>query len=171
MGDTTTNQALSSKTEPPVKKRAAGLYTIIAIKLGKGLLLLGVSLGIYSLMGDDLREEFERFLRFVNLDPETQFFAALGMRLQGITSTNLGWLASGGLLYAALLFCESIGMMFRAYWAAWLAIGETAFFIPIEVLDLLQRGFTNVIGLILIVNMLIVVYLARNRNWLFHHHH
>lgn len=53
-----------------LRKRVAGLYTIIAIKLVKGILLLFIALGIYSFFGEDLRAEFGRFLRRINIDPE-----------------------------------------------------------------------------------------------------
>lgn len=149
-------------------KGAAGLYGIITLKLGKSLLLFGITLGIYSLMGDDLRAEFERFLLWVRLDPEHQFFADLGARLQAITPENVRWIASGTLLYGLLLLVESVGMMFRVFWGAWLAIGETAFFIPVEVYHLM-REFSIAVFIILIVNMVIVWYLVRNRNRLFHH--
>jgi len=151
-----------------VKNRAAGLYTIIAVKLGKSLLLFGVALGIYSLMGDDLRSEFERFLRWVRLDPEHKFFAALGENLRAVTPSNIRWIASGTLLYGLLLLVESVGLMFRVFWAGWLAIGETAFFVPIEIYELM-RNFSLAVAAILVVNVAIVWYLVKNRNRLFHH--
>jgi uncharacterized membrane protein (DUF2068 family) len=71
----------------------------------------------------------------------------------------------------------------RATWAIWLAIGESAFFIPIEVYEIVKRrlpqpeqrhmmvahprlGLAVVLGL----NILIVWYLYKNRNRLFKHH-
>ena len=162
------NRGAREPAIPRPRQGAAGLYTIIALKLGKGLLLFGIALGIYSLLGDDLRVEFERLLRWSNLDPEQRFFAELGARLQELTPSNLRWIASGTLLYALLLLVESIGLMFRVFWAAWLAIGETAFFIPIEIYDLV-REFSLTVLVILLVNSVMVGYLVRNRNRLFHH--
>ena len=149
-------------------KGSVGLYTIIILKLGKCLLLFGITLGIYRLMGEDLGAEFERFLIWIRLDPEHQFFADLGARLQLMTPSSVRWIASGTLLYGVLLLVESVGMMFRVFWAAWLAIGETAFFIPIEVYDLM-RDFSFAVFVILVVNSAIVWYLVKNRNRLFHH--
>jgi uncharacterized membrane protein (DUF2068 family) len=148
--------------------RPAGLYTIIAIKLGKSFLLFGIAMGIYSLMNADLQAEFERFLRWVRLDPEHQFFADLGEKLQLVTPSNVRWIASGTLIYGVLLLVESVGMMFRVFWAGWLAIGETAFFIPVEVYDLI-RDFSIAVFIILVVNVAIVWYLVKNRSRLFHH--
>lgn len=159
---------LSNPGQPAPKQAAAGLYTIIAIKFGKGLLLLLLALGIFSLVGDDLGSAFEKFLRFVKLDPEREFFVDLGKRIESITPAALKQLASGTLLYAILLFVESLGLMARASWAGWLAIGETAFFIPLEIHKLIH-GFTWTVLVILIINSGIVYYLVRNRQRLFHH--
>jgi uncharacterized membrane protein (DUF2068 family) len=148
--------------------RPAGLYTIIAIKLGKSFLLVGIAMGIYSLMNADLQAEFERFLRWMRLDPEHQFFADLGAKLQLVTPSNVRWIASGTLIYGVLLLVEGAGMIFRVFWAGWLAIGETAFFIPVEIYELI-RNFSLAVFIILVVNVAIVWYLVRNRNRLFHH--
>jgi uncharacterized membrane protein (DUF2068 family) len=156
-------------TDNILAKRAAGLYTIIAIKGGKGLLLLLLSLGIFSVVGDNLRTELEDALRWVNLNPEQEFWSALGEDLEAVAPERIRWIASGSLLYALLLFVESFGLALRAFWAAWLAIGETAFFIPIEVFDLLRRPSFVVFG-ILVLNSVIVFYLVRNRERWFHHH-
>ena len=154
--------------KPAARKKAAGLYTIIALKLGKSALLLGLAFGIYSLIESDLRFEMERFLRWVSVDPEHAFFVALGERLEEITPANIRFVASGTFLYGALLVVEGVGLLRRAFWAAWLAIGETAFFIPLEVYELM-RHFSRGVLLILLVNVVIVWYLLRNRARLFHH--
>ena len=152
------------------KKRAVGLYTIIAIKLGKALLLATAAFGLFTLMGHDLPAVFDRAVRLFKLNPEWEFLIALGSQLKTVTPANLGWLSGGVLLYSLLLFVETTGLVLRAYWAVWLAIGETAFFIPIEIFDLVRHP-TGVVELILVINVFIVIYLARNRERLFHHHH
>jgi uncharacterized membrane protein (DUF2068 family) len=159
----------SSSTDAPPKKRALGLYTIIAVKLGKALLLAAVAFGLFSLMNDDLPDAYDRVVRALRLNPEWEFLNALGKQLHTITPSNLGWLSGGSLLYSLLLFVETVGLMRRAYWAVWLAIGETAFFIPIEIFDLVRHP-TGVVEAILVLNVLIVIYLAWNRERLFHHH-
>jgi uncharacterized membrane protein (DUF2068 family) len=138
------------------------------LKLAKCALLFGIAFGIYALMDSDLRHEFERFLRFIRVDPEHAFFANLGDRLQAITPGRVRFLASGAFLYAMLLLVESAGLMRRAFWAAWLAIGETAFFVPVEIFELV-RGFSKTMLAILAVNVAIVWYLLRNRRRLFPH--
>jgi uncharacterized membrane protein (DUF2068 family) len=141
---------------------------VIAIKLGKGLLLLAAALGIYSLLGDNLAAEFEKLLIALRQNPEHDFWVAVTAKVDTLTPTGIKSLASGTLLYAVLLFVESLGLSRRCGWAVWLAIGETAFFIPLEVFELL-RAFRFGIALLLIANAGIVWYLARNRERLFRH--
>jgi uncharacterized membrane protein (DUF2068 family) len=153
-----------------VRKRAPALFAIITLKSSKALLLLLLGLGFFSLIGQDLDAQFDRLLRFIHVDPEQQFFASVGEHLQKITPTNLRWLASGSVLYSLLLIVESVGLIRRSWWAVWLTIGETAFFIPIEIFDLVEH-VSWLVTVILVLNILIVTYLVRNRDRLFHHHH
>ena len=53
------------------------------------------------------------------------------------------WLASGTLLYGLFLLVGGTGLAFRANWAIWLAIGESAFFIPIEIFELVRHRLPN----------------------------
>ncbi|HEU6449066.1 MAG TPA: DUF2127 domain-containing protein [Verrucomicrobiae bacterium] len=171
---------------PEVKKRAPTLYLIVAIKLIKGLALVLLALSIFSLADKDLPEEFNRFLQWVHLDPERKFFQAIGEWLDTVTPTNVRVIASGTMLYGLFLIVGGTGLGFRAKWAIWLAIGESVFFIPIEIFELLRRRLpedgehrrVNLfphprigIFLVLALNVLIVWYLLKNRQRLFRHHH
>ena len=153
----------------PVKKRAPTLYAIIAIKLGKGLLLLLLGLGVYSLHDNNLPEEFRQSLQFFHLDPEKAFFTELAQNLSKITPANVVWIARGTVLYSLFSLVEGTGLLFRISWAGWLAIGESAFFIPIEIYELMHR-YSHSIVIILALNILIVWYLFQNRARLFKHH-
>ena len=89
----------------------------------------------------------------------------------------MGFLRLAGLDLFSLV--EAFGLMFRVSWACWLAIGESAFFIPIEIYELLHRhsqepghsGHPITLFIILLANILIVWYLFQNRARLFRHHH
>ena len=72
-------------------------------------------------------------------------------------------------IYSLFSLVEGIGLMFRVSWAGWLAIGESAFFIPIEVFELVHHPSWMVAG-ILGLNIFIVWYLFANRARLFRHH-
>lgn len=150
------------------RQRAFGLYAIIALKLAKGLLLLGLAFGVYSLVGDDLAAELGQLLRFVRIDPERQFFEDLTAKLALVPPATVGWIATGTLLYGLFSLVEALGLLSRASWAGWLAIGESAFFIPIEIHHVMHR-FAPLVLAILVINALIVWYLYRNRARLLQH--
>jgi uncharacterized membrane protein (DUF2068 family) len=81
------------------------------------------------------------------------------------------WAAAGTLFYSLFALIEGVGMIFRASWAGWLAIGESAFFIPIEIAELSRKGHSSwYVLIILIINIIIVWYLYKNRRRLFRHH-
>lgn len=155
-----------SGDKPP---RAPTLYIIIAMKLSKGLLLLLLAFGVYSLSDNNLPGEFRRLLEALHLDPEQAFYVKLGEKLATITPTNVFRIAVGTLLYSLFSLVEGIGLIFRVSWAGWLAIGESAFFIPLEINKLLSHYSTGVL-VILILNVVIVWYLFQNRDRLFRHH-
>ncbi|HEX3857865.1 MAG TPA: DUF2127 domain-containing protein [Verrucomicrobiae bacterium] len=174
-----------TKIMPPKKRPAPTLWFIVAVKLLKGLALLAAAAGFFSLVGKDLSDTFDQFLRWVHLDPEHRFFSNIGDWLDTVTPANLRNLANVTLLYGLFLLVGGTGLALRAKWAIWLAIGESAFFIPIEIFELLRRRLPNLpeqprpelfhhpkIGLLIVLalNILIVWYLLANRKRLFRHH-
>jgi len=155
-----------------VKKRAPTLYFIIGCKLVKGVLALTLAFGVFKLAGQDLPDSFDKALRWVHLDPENRFLSEIADKLDQITPANVRRVAIGTLLYSLFSLVEGIGLMFRSPWAGWLAIGESAFFIPIEVHELVRRPtFSWFIFSVLAINVLIVWYLLENRHRLFRHRH
>lgn len=154
---------------PPEKRRAPTLYLIIAVKLGKGVLLLLLALGVYSLANADFTKIYEAILKAIRADPEGEFFASLAAKVSHITPSNVYWVAGGTAFYSLFSLVEGVGLIFRVGWAGWMAIGESAFFIPIEVYDLM-RGYSHTVFVILLLNILIVWYLLQNRQRLFKHH-
>lgn len=156
----------------PPKGPAPTLYVIIAIKLLKGLILLFLGLSVLSLVGEDLDARFDQFLRgvpLIHLDPEKKFFADLGNKLQKITPANIRGVAIGTMLYSIFSLVEGVGLILRVRWIGWAVIGESLFFIPLEIYDLMG-GFSTAVFVILLINIFIVCYLLKNKDRLFKHH-
>ena len=177
-----TDAVQSVKTEAPKKERAPTLYFIIAVKLIKGVLALLLAFGVYRLAGKDLGDMFDRAMRTIHLDPENKFLSEIGDKLDQVTPSNVRLVATGTFLYSLFALVEGIGLMFRVPWAGWLTIGESAFFIPIELYELVHRrqvvngevvhhGFSWRMLVILALNILILWYLYQNRARLFRHRH
>jgi uncharacterized membrane protein (DUF2068 family) len=165
---------------------APTLYFIVAIKLIKGIALLLLALGVFTLANKNLSDEFDLFLRWVHLDPERSFFQGIGDWLDTITPANVRTVATGTLLCGLFLIVLALGLAFRARWAIWLAIGESAFFIPIEIYELVRHHTFGTadhsrpelfrhpkfgLFIVLALNVAIVWYLFKNRERLFRHHH
>ena len=154
-----------------IKKRAPTLYAIIAIKLLKGSLFVALAIVLWTLSDNNLPEEYQSLLHHLRFNPERRFWAELAKRVGELTEAKVLWAAAGTLVYSLFSLVEGIGLIFRVSWAGWLAIGESAFFIPIEVYELLQ-GFSIYYGLVILaLNIFIVWYLFQNRHWLFRHPH
>jgi uncharacterized membrane protein (DUF2068 family) len=152
------------------KKRAPTFYAIIAIKLLKGALFVTLALTAYTLSDNNLPIEFRRLLDILHLSPERKFFSDLAVQVGALTEANLLWAAAGTFLYSLFSLVEGIGMWLRVSWCGWMAIGESAFFIPIEVYELVRRIRLNIVVLF-VINVVIVWYLLKNRHRLFRHHH
>ena len=156
--------------DPQFKRRAPTLYVIIGIKLLKFASFVLLAVIFYLLSDNDLPADYHRALHFLRLNPERRFWAMLALRVGELTEAKILWAALGTFIYSLFSGVEGFGMMFRAGWAGWLAIGESAFFIPIEVFELISHPSWMVLG-ILALNVFFVWYLFTNRNRLFRHHH
>jgi uncharacterized membrane protein (DUF2068 family) len=153
-----------------IKKRAPTLYVIIGIKLLKGALFVALAITAYTLSDNNLPEEYQRALHFLKLNPERKFWSDLAVGIASLTEARVRGVAVGAFIYSLFSWVEGVGLIFRVPWAGWLAIGESAFFIPIEVYELVHSFSFLVLG-ILGLNVLIVWYLLLNRQRLFRHHH
>jgi len=160
-----------------IKKRAPTLYAIIAIKLLKGALFATLAIVAYTLSDNNLPVEYQNLLHHLRVNPERKFWTDLAVRVGHITEPTMVKAAVGTLIYSLFSLVEGVGMMFRLSWSAWMAIGESAFFIPIEVYELVRRSpdpvrsHSIVLPIILALNIFIVWYLYQNRHRLFRHAH
>ncbi len=178
--------ATDAKVPAAPKHRAPTLYFIIAVKLIKGITLVLLALSILTLANKDLPDLFFQFLQWVHLDPERKFFVYIANWLETVTPMNIRAVALGMFLFGAFLIVLGMGLACRAKWAIWMAIGESAFFIPVEIAELLrphrppeQPGEVHPelfhhprLGMLVVLalNILIAWYLFENRKRLFRHH-
>jgi len=167
--------------EPPLKKRAPTLYFIIVFKLIKGLLCVALAVVIYHESNRILSDDWRKFLQspFVTtvfgelrIHPESKFWIDLAKTIGRLTESNMHRAAWGAVVLSLFPLVEGVGLMFRVSWAGWLAISESAFFIPIEFYELVKPNtFSWSILTVTVINIIIVWYLFDNRQVLFRHHH
>jgi|SRR5579863_5373032 len=151
------------------KARAPTLYAIIALKLLKGLIFVALAMVIYTHSDNDLPKEYQNMLETLRLNPEREFWSKLALKVDTLTEAKMRHAAVGTLIYSMFALVEGVGLMFRIPWAGWLSIGESAFFIPIEVYEL-NRQFTWFVFVVLLLNIFMVWYLYQNRERLFRGH-
>ena len=163
-------RAHSPKGRQRRSKRPVSRRQRRAGSLSRQVLFATVALVFYTLSDNDLPEEFRNLLHWLRLNPERQFFHNLAEQIGKITEARMVFVGAGSFLYSLFSLVEGVGLMFRVSWAGWMAIGESAFFIPIEVYEL-SKGFSIYVFVILLLNIFIVWYLFQNRHRLFRHHH
>src|SRR5207248_6354215 len=138
----------------------------------KGAFFITLAFIAYSLSDNDLPHEYRRLLHFLRVNPESKFFSDVAVQVGKLTENRVLHVAAGTLAYSLFSLVEGIGLIFRVSWSCWMAIVESAFFVPIEFYELVHRPkFSWSIFVLTLVNILIVWYLAKNRHRLFHHHH
>jgi uncharacterized membrane protein (DUF2068 family) len=164
------------KAAVPAKKTAPTLYIIAGFKIFKGVLLLIFAVTLFAMAKQDLPEIFDKIVSWFHLDPENKFFSSVSDWLGEVTPAHMRRFAELPFGYGLFLSASGIGLALRAKWAIWLAIGESAFFIPIEIYELIRRrspdaeNHRTLLAIILACNIIIVWYLYRNRDRLFRHH-
>jgi uncharacterized membrane protein (DUF2068 family) len=162
-------------------KRAPTLYVIITFKLLKGFLFLIFGIILYLKASHNLSQDWaallksnfvEHLFQYLRIHPENKLLQHIADQIADLSETELRikLTAAGIMLFSLFPLIEGVGLLFRASWAGWLAIGESAFFVPIEIYEL-ARQFTPFLLLVTLVNILIVWYLYANREQLFRHHH
>ena len=174
----------NAKVPAAAKKRAPTLYFIVGIKLLKGVAALLFALFSYSLTDNNLPEDFHKLLLYFHIDPEKRFFLDLADRIGEITPHNLNSIAIISTAYGLFMLFEAIGLGLRVSWIVWLVIAESAFFVPIEVFELIRRRVPVPsehphllahpkigVAIVLLINVAIVWYLFRNRDRIIRHHH
>lgn len=162
----------------PVKRNPT-LYTIIIFKLAKGGLFFVFAVLLFFQATHNLPKEWNglwthpvmvNIFHNLRIHPENKFFQHIAEQIADTTPERIRWMALGTMAWSLFPLIEGVGLLFRAPWAGWLAIGESAFFVPIEVYEL-GRKFSWYLVLVTVVNILIVWYLFANRETLFRHHH
>jgi uncharacterized membrane protein (DUF2068 family) len=154
----------------PRKKGAPTLYVIGVSKLLKGFLVVILAVTAYNLSDNDLPSDYQHWLHVLGLNPERKFWSDLAEKVGNVTEREVVRFAVGALIYSLFALLEGVGLLFRVKWIGYLTIGESAFFVPLEVHHLVLKFSTSVF-VILIMNIGIVWYLIRNRERLFNHDH
>jgi len=139
-----------------------GLRSVAAFEAIKGVLVLAVGFGVWHFRHRDVDDFADRVISFFHLNPEGHlsniFYRAAGH----LTEKTLVLVAIGALVYSTIRFAEAYGLWKARAWAEWFALIAGAIYVPFEIHALMHHP--NLIKwAILIINLLIIVYMAHLR--------
>jgi uncharacterized membrane protein (DUF2068 family) len=143
-------------------RRIDGLRLIGLFKIGKAVLLLATTYGIYKLLDASLLDKLHEWVYSLTDSVERRL---LERGLDWISSLGHARIASIVVvtsIYTAVLLTEGIGLWYRQRWAEWLTTLATASLIPFEIMkffDAESHHHWAVAGTLLI-NISIVAYLV-----------
>jgi uncharacterized membrane protein (DUF2068 family) len=140
--------------------RFGGVRVVAGVEAAKGLLVLAVGAGLFSLVHRDVEEVAEHIVRVFHLNPASHTPRIFLDLAEHLTSTRLQLLALGAVAYASLHLVEAYGLWRERRWAEWLTIASGGIYIPFELYELSKSVTWAKLGL-LAVNVAIVIYLAR----------
>ena len=145
------------------RRRARGkhdhiLWLIGAGKIFYGLLLLGVGIGAFNLIGKNLSAELWHLTERWNIDFHNHYVQMLFRKAALMDGKRLTYLTIMTFGYAAVFFIEGIGLIMGKYWAKWMVIFVTASFIPGEIYHL-ARQFDWLDTILLLINVVCAIYL------------
>ena len=135
------------------------LVLIGIFKLVKALMLIALGIGALRLLHKDAGATLTHWIQVLRVDPDNRFVHSLLAKVFRVTPKQLRELSLGTFLYAGLFAIEGTGLLLRKRWAEYFTIITTSGLIPLEVFELV-RHFTVTKLVVLIVNALIVWYLA-----------
>jgi uncharacterized membrane protein (DUF2068 family) len=142
-------------------KRSSHFMRVIAVgRFLYGIVLLGLGLTIFNLIGKSLADELLALVTQLHISSHVYYVHWL---LQKISTVSIGILiliTVVNFFYAVLAFVEALGLTFGKCWCYWLVIWDTASFIPIEAYQLFKEfGWVNFI--LFAYYLASVIYLLR----------
>ncbi len=153
---------VAASRTPPLPKIARGIRVVAVFEALKGALVLSAGLGLLSLLHHDLQAAAERLVRHSHLNPAHHYPRIFLEAASQTSDSRLRGLAAFAFLYAALRLIEAYGLWHMRVWAEWFAIIAGSVYLPLEVYEIFKRA-TWMRAIVLLINLFIVVYLARVR--------
>ncbi len=148
-----------SPRRPAQQKSSVTIVLIGLFKLVKGIALLFIGFGMLRLLNRDVAQTVNHWVQILRVDPDNHFVHSALSRALNVSPRQLREFSVGSFMYAALLLTEGVGLLARKHWAEYFTVITTSLLIPLEIYELAKHGTPAKVA-VLIVNLLIVVYLA-----------
>ena len=144
------------------KKKEGILKLIIAYKAVWGISEMLIAALFYRLISANRNEPFRALANAMRLDPDNGLAGYFIENADSIDSSLLFALAGAIFILGATNALESWGLHKRQRWAEWLTVIATSMLIPYEAYHVIT-SFGLVKLSILVINVLIVYYLAKHK--------
>jgi uncharacterized membrane protein (DUF2068 family) len=152
------------KSKPKSKLKTSTSVTLVLIgayKLLEAIVLFAVGIGLLRYLHRDISAPVLHWVHILRMDPDNRYMHRILAKVFSVSPKQLRELSVGSFVYSGLRFIEGIGLVLRKRWAEYFVIIVTAIFIPLEIYELTRR-FTPIRLGLLLANVAIVLYLARN---------
>ncbi len=114
-------------------KRSNHFMRVIAVgRFIYGIVLLGLGLTIFNLIGKNLADELLALINKLHISSHLYYVHWLLQKVATVSTGFLILITIVNFFYAGLAFVESLGLAFGKRWCYWLVIWDTASFLPIE---------------------------------------
>lgn len=143
-------------------KKGIGLKLIIFYKAVLGFLEIVFSLIFIRFYSRSVEETLIRLAVKSNLDINGYIVHTAIKKAGALRSSTVIGIAVFILLIGILNVIEAGGLSLKRRWAEWLTVIATSLLIPIEIYEVFRK-FTSVKLLILVINVVIVYYLAKHK--------
>jgi uncharacterized membrane protein (DUF2068 family) len=146
----------------PVLDNRRRLRVVAIVDIIKGVLILGIALGVLHASSHVLENGGLSLLRLLDVD-RTLAIPRHFLHLMQLADGERGWITVAAAAYAMLRFVEAYGLWFTRNWARWLGLLSSCIYVPFELYYFL-RGPSWTTFSVLLVNVIVVWLLWPRRN-------
>ncbi len=135
------------------------LKAVAIFEASKGLLVLLAGLAVFSLIHQNIHSVAEQLVGHLHLNPAKHIPRIIIEAAGSLTDGRIRLLTILALLYSFMRFVEAYGLWHARQWAEWFALVSGSVYLPIELYEL-SRGVTWLKVILVVINLLIVFYMA-----------
>jgi uncharacterized membrane protein (DUF2068 family) len=141
------------------RRAPLGLRIIAGVKIGKGVVLAGISLGLFNSIHRDLEALAQHFVQVARISPENHYVVLLLGKLGLVDPATLVRIGIMTATYASILLVEGLGLWFGAAWSEYMVVLSTGAFVPEECIAVASH-FTALRLSVLLLNVAILAYMV-----------
>lgn len=146
-----------------MKNRGGGfLKFIIGYKTFMGIIELILSVSFFKYLDSNMEAVFTKLALNLNLNTENQIVSSAIKQAGMVQNSTLFGITCVIFIFGVFNLIEAYGLHLRQRWAEWLTVIATGLLIPYELYEALH-SFTVFKLVILVINIVIVYYLARHK--------